>query len=41
MLHDLKLYGKNFDRMATGLKIREYRLYDEKRNVSMGYSPTR
>ena len=33
MLHDLKLYGKNSDRMATGLKIREYRLYDEKRKL--------
>ena len=33
MLHGLKLYGKNFDRMATGLKIREYRLYDEKRKL--------
>ena len=31
MLHDLKLYGENFDRIKSGLKTREYRLYDEKR----------
>lgn len=32
MLHDLKLYGENFDRMKSGSKTREYRLYDEKRS---------
>ena len=33
MLHDLKLYSENFDRMKLGLKTREYRLYDEKRRL--------
>ena len=33
MLHNLKLYGENFDGMKTGSKTREYRLYDEKRRL--------
>ena len=33
MLHDLKLYSDNFDRMKSGSKLREYRLYDEKRSL--------
>ena len=33
MLHDLKLHGDNFDRMESGKKKREYRLYDEKRRL--------
>lgn len=33
MLHDLKLYGENFDKMKSGSKIREYRLYDQKRRL--------
>ena len=33
MIHDLKLYGENFDRMESGNKTREYRLYDEKRRL--------
>ena len=33
MLHELKLYGENFDRMEQGNKTREYRLYDEKRRL--------
>ena len=32
-VHDLKLYGENFDRMKAGNKKREYRLYDEKRRL--------
>ena len=31
MIHDLKLYKENFDRMESLQKKREYRLYDEKR----------
>lgn len=31
MVHDLKLYGENFDSMKADKKVREYRLYDEKR----------
>lgn len=31
MTHDLKLYEENFERIKSGNKIREYRLYDEKR----------
>ena len=33
MLHDLKLYSENFDRLKSGFKTREYRLYDEKRRL--------
>ena len=33
MLHDLKLHGDNFDRMESGKKKREYRLYDKKRRL--------
>lgn len=29
MVHDLKLYGENFDSMKADKKVREYRLYDE------------
>lgn len=33
MQHDLKLYGENFELMESGSKKREYRLYDEKRQL--------
>ena len=33
MVHDLKLYSENFDRLESGSKHREYRLYDEKRRL--------
>ena len=33
MLHDLKLYKENFERLASKNKLREYRLYDEKRRL--------
>ena len=33
MVHDLKLYKENFERLTEGLKQREYRLYDEKRRL--------
>ena len=33
MMHDLKLYSENFDRIKSGFKTREYRLYDEKRRL--------
>ena len=33
MIHDLKLYSENFGRMKSGSKLREYRLYDEKRRL--------
>lgn len=33
MLHDLKLYANNFDKIESGQKLREYRLYDEKRRT--------
>ena len=33
MIHDLKLYSENFDRMKSDSKLREYRLYDEKRRL--------
>ena len=33
MQHDMKLYAENFERMKSGLKTREYRLYDEKRRL--------
>ncbi len=33
MIHDLKLYRENFDELESGSKIREYRLYDEKRKL--------
>ena len=33
MLHDLKLYGENYDKIESGKKSREYRLYDEKRRL--------
>ena len=33
MIHDLKLYAKNFDKIESGQKLREYRLYDEKRRT--------
>lgn len=31
MIHDLKLYEQNFNRIKNGKKTREYRLNDEKR----------
>jgi|GEM_PF-3077619 len=34
MEHDLKLYGKNFSRMESGQKNREYRLYDKKKKIN-------
>lgn len=40
MLHKLKLYSKNYERMKLNNKPREYRLYDEKRrliNISVQY----
>lgn len=33
MIHDLKLYGENFERLKTRNKTHEYRLYDEKRRI--------
>ena len=33
MVHELKLYSDNFDKLEKGLKTREYRLYDEKRKL--------
>ena len=33
MVHDLKLYEENFDKLKAGNKLREYRLYDEKRQL--------
>lgn len=33
MLHEMKLYSENYDRMESGNKPREYRLYDEKRRL--------
>ena len=33
MTHELKLYSENFDDLINGKKIREYRLYDEKRRL--------
>ncbi len=37
MMHDLKLYKENFNKIAKGEKKREYRLYDEKRRlISIG-----
>ena len=33
MIHELKLYGKNFEMLKQGNKKREYRLYDDKRKL--------
>ena len=33
MVHEFKLYSDNFDKLEKGQKIREYRLYDEKRRL--------
>lgn len=33
MEHTMKLYSKEFELLKTGKKIREYRLYDEKRKL--------
>lgn len=33
MVHDLKLYEENFEKLKAGNKLREYRLYDEKRQL--------
>ena len=33
MLHDLKLYKENFEKLESKNKEREYRLYDEKRRL--------
>lgn len=33
MIQELKLFDSNFKRLKSGKKIREYRLYDEKRRL--------
>ena len=33
MVHELKLYSKNFEMLKCGNKKREYRLYDDKRRL--------
>lgn len=33
MIHEMKLYEDNFNDLVTDKKIREYRLYDEKRRL--------
>lgn len=33
MLHEMNLYSENYDMMESENKLREYRLYDEKRRL--------